>query len=339
MKKLFVTGGAGYIGSHTVVELMEAGYDVVVYDNLSNSSPVALDRVYEITGKRVQFIEGDIRDKQKLNEVFAQNKFDGVVHFAGLKSVSESIGQPIRYFNNNVFGSLQLLESMSNHGVKTIVFSSSASVYGDPGELPLHEKMPTGVPTNPYGMSKLMVENILSDLYVSDDSWCIGRLRYFNPVGAHPSGLIGEDSSGIPDNLMPFITQTALRKREFLSIFGGDYPTLDGSGVRDYIHVVDLAKGHLASLEKCFSGTGIHTVNLGTGEGFSVLQVVEAFEKVNKVPVQYKIVNSRAGDVASCYANTEFAEGFLGWKAELSLEDMCRDSWRWQLSNPNGYVK
>ena len=338
MKKLFVTGGAGYIGSHTVVELMAAGYDVMVYDNLSNSSPIALDRVCEITGKRAQFIEGDIRDKQKLDEVFTQNKFDGVLHFAGLKTVGESIEQPIRYFNNNVFGSLQLLESMNNHGLKTIVFSSSAAVYGEPKALPLHEKMPTGVPTNPYGMSKLMVENILSDLYVSDETWRIARLRYFNPVGAHPSGLIGEDPSGVPNNLMPFITQTALRKREVLSIFGGDYSTPDGSGVRDYIHVVDLAKGHLASLKKCFSSSGMHTVNLGTGQGCSVLQVVKAFEKVNEVSVQYKIVNRRAGDVASCYANAQLAEDYLGWKAELGLEEMCRDSWRWQLSNPNGYA-
>jgi len=337
MKKLLVTGGTGYIGSHTVVELLNADYEVVVYDNLSNSSPISLDRVFQITGKRALLIEGDIRDEQKLDEVFAQHDFDGVIHFAGLKVVSESVEQPLRYYNNNVFGSLQLFESMVKHDVKTIVFSSSATVYGDSVELPFHEKMPTGVPTNPYGMSKLIIENILSDLYVSNDSWRIARLRYFNPVGAHPSGLIGEDPTGIPNNLMPFITQTALGKRKLLHVFGGDYPTSDGSGVRDYIHVVDLAKGHLAALDKCFSSSGIHTVNLGTGEGYSVLQMIQAFEKVNNVSVSYEIIGRRAGDIAACYASTQFAEEYLNWKAQLGLDDMCRDSWHWQLSNPMGY--
>jgi len=337
MKKLLVTGGTGYIGSHTVVELLNADYEVVVYDNLSNSSPISLDRVFQITGKRALLIEGDIRDEQKLDEVFAQHDFDGVIHFAGLKVVSESVEQPLRYYNNNVFGSLQLFESMVKHDVKTIVFSSSATVYGASVELPFHEKMPTGVPTNPYGMSKLIIENILSDLYVSNDSWRIARLRYFNPVGAHPSGLIGEDPTGIPNNLMPFITQTALGKRKLLHVFGGDYPTSDGSGVRDYIHVVDLAKGHLAALDKCFSSSGIHTVNLGTGEGYSVLQMIQAFEKVNNVSVSYEIIGRRAGDIAACYASTQFAEEYLNWKAQLGLDDMCRDSWHWQLSNPMGY--
>jgi len=337
MKKLLVTGGTGYIGSHTVVELLNADYEVVVYDNLSNSSPISLDRVFQITGKRALLIEGDIRDEQKLDEVFAQHDFDGVIHFAGLKVVRESVEQPLRYYNNNVFGSLQLFESMVKHDVKTIVFSSSATVYGDSVELPFHEKMPTGVPTNPYGMSKLIIENILSDLYVSNDSWRIARLRYFNPVGAHPSGLIGEDPTGIPNNLMPFITQTALGKRKLLHVFGGDYPTSDGSGVRDYIHVVDLAKGHLAALDKCFSSSGIHTVNLGTGEGYSVLQMIQAFEKVNNVSVSYEIIGRRAGDIAACYASTQFAEEYLNWKAQLGLDDMCRDSWHWQLSNPMGY--
>jgi len=339
MKKLLVTGGAGYIGSHTLVELLGAGYDVVVYDNLSNSSPISLDRVHQITGKRVLFIEGDIRDKQKLDTIFSQHNFDGVIHFAGLKAIGESIEKPLRYYNNNVFGSLQLFESMAKHDVKTIVFSSSATVYGDPVELPLHEKMPTGVPINPYGMSKLMIENILADLYVSDDSWRIARLRYFNPVGAHPSGLIGEATSGMPNNLMPFITQTALREREVLLVFGGDYSTPDGTGVRDYIHVVDLAKGHLAALDKCFLCTGIHTVNLGTGEGYSVLQMIHAFERVNKVSVAYKIIERRAGDVAECYANTQFAENHLGWKANLGLDEMCHDSWNWQIHNPKGFIK
>jgi len=338
VKKLLVTGGAGYIGSHTVVELLDAGYEVVVYDNLSNSSPISLDRVFQITGKRALFIEGDIRDDQKLDKVFAQHDFDGVIHFAGLKAVGESVEQPLRYYNNNVFGSLRLFESMAKHDVKTIVFSSSATVYGDPVQLPLHEKMPTGTPTNPYGMSKLMIENILSDLYVSDNSWRIARLRYFNPVGAHPSGLIGEEPSGVPNNLMPYITQTALGKREVLSVFGCDYPTSDGSGVRDYIHVVDLAKGHLAALDKCFSSNGVHTVNLGTGEGYTVLQMVQAFEKVNSVTVPYEIVERRAGDVAACFADTHFAEEYLNWKAKLGLDEMCRDSWHWQSKNPMGYV-
>ena len=338
MKKLLVTGGAGYIGSHTVVELLDAGYEVVVYDNLSNSSPISLDRVFQITGKQALLIEGDIRDEQKLDEVFAQHDFDGVIHLAGLKAVGESVEQPLRYYNNNVFGSLQLYEAMVKHDVKTIVFSSSATVYGDPVELPLDEKMPTGTPTNPYGMSKLMIENILSDLYVSDDSWRIARLRYFNPVGAHPSGLIGEDPAGIPNNLMPFITQTALGKREVVSVFGGDYPTPDGSGVRDYIHVVDLAKGHLAALEKCFSSNAVHTVNLGTGEGYSVLQMIQAFEKVNNVSIPFKIIERRAGDVAACFADTHFAEEYLNWKAQLGLNEMCRDSWYWQSQNPDGFT-
>ena len=338
MKKLLVTGGAGYIGSHTVVELLNAGYEVVVYDNLSNSSPISLDRVFQITGKRALLIEGDIRDEQKLDSVFSQHDFDGVIHFAGLKAVGESVEQPLRYYNNNVFGSLQLFESMIKHDVKTIVFSSSATVYGDPVELPLHEKMPTGIPTNPYGMSKLMIENILSGLYVSDDSWRIARLRYFNPVGAHPSGLIGEDPTGIPNNLMPFITQTALGKRKVLSVFGGDYPTTDGSGVRDYIHVVDLAKGHLAALDKCFTSKKMHTVNLGTGQGYSVLQMIQAFERVNNVSVPYEIVERRAGDVASCYAATQHAKEYLGWETEFSLDEMCRDSWNWQIQNPKGFV-
>jgi len=338
MKKLLVTGGAGYIGSHTTVELLNAGYEAVVYDNLSNASPISLDRVFQITGKQALLINGDIRDRQKLDSVFSQHNFDGVIHFAGLKAVGESVEQPLLYYNNNVLGSLQLFESMAKHGVKTIVFSSSATVYGDPVELPLHEKMPTGVPTNPYGMSKLMIENILSDLFVSDNSWRIARLRYFNPVGAHPSGLIGEGPSDVPNNLMPFITQTALGKRKFLSVFGGDYPTPDGTGVRDYIHVVDLAKGHLAALSKCFSNSGLHTVNLGTGKGYSVLQMIQAFENVNNVSVPYEIVGRRAGDVATCYADTQFAELYLNWKAQLGLDEMCRDSWHWQSKNPMGYV-
>ena len=337
MKKILVTGGAGYIGSHTVVELLEADYEVVVYDNLTNSSPVSLERVTHITGKQVTFVEGDIRDKAALNSLFSVHAFDAVIHFAGLKAVGESVEQPLKYYKNNVYGSLQLLEVMTEHNVKTIVFSSSATVYGNPVELPLHEKMPTGIPTNPYGMSKLMIENILGDLYRADNSWRIARLRYFNPVGAHSSGLIGEDPMGIPNNLMPFITQTALGKLDELSIFGDDYPTVDGSGVRDYIHVVDLAKGHLAALRKLKESKSIITVNLGTGEGYSVLQLIAAFETVNKVKVPYKIVQRREGDVASCYADTSYAKELLNWEVNLGLNDMCRDSWNWQSNNPNGY--
>ena len=337
MNKILVTGGAGYIGSHTVVELVEAGYEVVVYDNLTNSSPISLERVTQITGKRVTFIEGDIRDKAALNSLFSVHAFDAVIHFAGLKAVGESVEQPLKYYNNNVYGSLKLFEVMVEHYVKTIVFSSSATVYGNPVELPLHEKMPTGIPTNPYGMSKLMIENILGGIYRADNSWRIARLRYFNPVGAHSSGLIGEDPTGIPNNLMPYITQAALGKLNELSVFGGDYPTVDGSGVRDYVHVVDLAKGHLAALCKLKEYKDMITVNLGTGEGYSVLQMIETFETVNNVKVPYKIVQRREGDVASCYADTSYAKELINWEANLGLNDMCRDSWNWQSNNPNGY--
>jgi len=337
MNKILVTGGAGYIGSHTVVELLEADYEVVVYDNLTNSSPVSLERVAQITGKKVTFIQGDIRDETALNSLFSAHTFDAVIHFAGLKAVGESVKQPLKYYNNNVYGSLQLFEVMAEYHVKTIVFSSSATVYGDPVELPLHEKMPTGIPTNPYGMSKLMIENILGDLYTADNSWRIARLRYFNPLGAHASGLIGEDPTGIPNNLMPYITQTALGKLNELSVFGGDYLTADGSGVRDYIHVVDLAKGHLAALRKLKESTSMMTVNLGTGEGYSVIQMIKAFETINNVKVPYKIVKRREGDVASCYADTSHAKELLNWEAKLGLNDMCYDSWNWQSKNPNGF--
>lgn len=337
MNKILVTGGSGYIGSHTVVELLEAGYEAVVYDNLTNSSPASLERVTQITGKRVTFIEGDIRDKDALNSLFSAHAFDAVIHFAGLKAVGESVDQPLKYYNNNVYGSLQLFEVMAERNVKTLVFSSSATVYGDALELPLHEKMPTGVPTHPYGMSKLIIENILGDLYRADNSWRIARLRYFNPVGAHSSGLIGEDPTGIPNNLMPYITQTALGKLDELSVFGGDYPTVDGSGVRDYIHVVDLAKGHLAALRKLKTYTDLMTVNLGTGEGYSVLQMIAAFETVNNLKVPHKIVERRKGDVAACYADITYAKELLNWKACLGLNDMCRDSWNWQSNNPKGF--
>ena len=337
MSKLLVTGGAGYVGSHTLVELLNSGYEVVVLDNLSNASPIALERVERITGMAVTFVKGDIRDLELLNKLFAEHMFDGVIHFAGLKAVGESVEQPLVYYNNNVFGSLQLFKAMADANVKTIVFSSSATVYGDPVELPLNERMPTGKPTNPYGMSKLMIENILEGLYQADIDWRIARLRYFNPVGAHESGLIGEDPSGTPNNLMPFITQVAIGKRDKLSVFGNDYSTPDGSGVRDYIHVVDLARGHVSALKKINEHSGMITVNLGTGQGYSVLEMIEAFGRVNKVNIPYEITARRLGDVASCYADTSFAKECIGWQSKFNLDDMCRDAWRWQLQNPQGF--
>ena len=337
MSKILVTGGVGYIGSHTLVELLNVGHEVVVLDNLCNSSPIALERVELISERAVTFIEGDIRDFEILNKLFAEHSFDAVIHFAGLKAVGESVERPLAYYNNNVFGSLQLFNVMADAKVKTIVFSSSATVYGDPVELPLNESMPTGKPANPYGMSKLMIENILEGLYQADSDWRIARLRYFNPVGAHESGLIGEDPSGIPNNLMPFISQVAIGKRDKLFVYGGDYATPDGSGIRDYIHVVDLAKGHVSALEKLNEKPGVVTVNLGTGQGYSVLQMIEAFERVNKVNVPFEITNRRPGDVASCYADTSFAQECIGWQSKFNLDDMCRDAWRWQKQNPNGY--
>ena len=335
--KILVTGGAGYIGTHTIVELIENGYEPIVFDNFVNSSEKSLQRVEQITGKKISYVNGDIRDYDSLESVFSSHEFQGVIHFAGLKAVGESVEKPILYYENNVYGSLQLLKAMTAYNVKTIVFSSSATVYGDPVSLPLDESMPTGKPTNPYGMSKLMIENILTDVYQNDKSWRIVNLRYFNPVGAHVSGLIGEDSTGIPNNLMPFITQTATGKREKLSVFGGDYDTHDGTGVRDYIHVVDLAKGHIKALQKTEKDSGLWTVNLGTGTGYSVLDIIKAFEKVSSRKIPYEIVRRRPGDVASCYAEPKFAKQTLGWEAKLGLNDMCSDSWRWQSHNPNGY--
>lgn len=331
MSKLLVTGGAGYIGAHTVVELLNAGHEVVVLDNLCNSSQISLGSVEKITGKSLVFVRGDVRDIKLLNKLFSDYDFDGVMHFAGLKAVGESVDQPLAYYDNNVYGSLQLFQAMSNSDVKLIVFSSSATVYGEPIQLPINEKMPAGIPTNPYGMSKLMVENILNDLYRADSTWRIARLRYFNPVGAHESGLIGENLSGAPNNLMPFISQVAAGERNKLLVYGNDYNTVDGSGVRDYIHVVDLAKGHLAAFDKLKQATEMITVNLGTGKGYSVLQMVEAFERINKVKVPYEFTSRRAGDVASCYADTSYAKEFLGWCAKLNLDDMCKDMWRWQM--------
>ena len=334
---ILVTGGAGYIGSHTLVELASAGFDFVVLDNLCNSSSVSLQRVQFITGKSVEFVQGDIRDADFLQLVFACYPINAVIHFAGLKAVGESVAQPLRYYDNNVQGSKVLLQAMADAAVFNIVFSSSATVYGDPAEMPISEQCPVGRPTNPYGRSKLMVEDILRDLVLSDPRWRVALLRYFNPVGAHESGSIGEDPNGIPNNLLPFITQVAVGKLPQLSVFGGDYPTHDGTGVRDYIHVVDLAQGHVVALRYLQQHTGVHTWNLGTGQGYSVLDMVKAFEAVSGVQVPYKLVDRRAGDIALCYSNPRKALAELGWQAQLGLERMMADSWRWQKNNPDGY--
>lgn len=333
---ILVTGGAGYIGTHTVVELLNAGSEVIVLDNLSNSSIEALNRVERITGKSVTFYQGDILNKALLQKVFSDHSIDAVIHFAGLKAVGESVAKPLKYYENNVTGTLILCQVMAEFKVKNLVFSSSATVYGDPASLPITEDFPTGA-TNPYGQSKLMVEHILADLHHSDPSWNIARLRYFNPVGAHASGLIGEDPNDIPNNLMPFIAQVAVGKREALSVFGNDYPTHDGTGVRDYIHVVDLAIGHLNALEKLATQPGLVTYNLGTGQGYSVLDMVKAFEKACGKSIAYQIAPRRPGDIAACYANPEHAKTDLGWQATHSLEDMANSSWHWQSTNPNGY--
>ncbi|WP_289027903.1 UDP-glucose 4-epimerase GalE [uncultured Paraglaciecola sp.] len=337
MQTILVTGGAGYIGSHTVLQLLEAGNQVIVLDNLCNSSEESLKRVEELTGKNTIFVQGDIRDHTILELLFSKHKINAVIHFAGLKAVGESVEKPLNYYNNNVYGTLTLCEAMKKFGVKNLVFSSSATVYGDPVELPLREDMPTGQPTNPYGMSKLMVELVLKDLYKSDPEWNIALLRYFNPAGAHPSGRIGEDPNGIPNNLMPYITQVATGKREQLSIYGNDYDTPDGTGVRDYIHVEDLATGHLKALEKLQGDVGIVTYNLGTGQGYSVLDMVKEFEKQSGQKIPYQFVARRSGDVASCYADPKTAFDALGWEAKRGLADMCRDSWKWQADNPEGY--
>ena len=339
-KTLLVTGGAGYIGSHTLVELANANYDFIVYDNLSNSSQESLKRVEKIIGKSITFINGDIRDSEKLKEVFSNYDINSVIHFAGLKAVGQSVEQPLEYYDNNVVGTLRLLEVMKEFACKKIVFSSSATVYGDPATTPILESFPVGGTTNPYGTSKYMIERILEDLYVSDNSFKIAILRYFNPVGAHESGTIGEDPNGVPNNLMPFIAQTAVRKREYLSVFGSDYDTHDGTGVRDYIHVVDLARAHVKAIEYINSdkfNIKNSTFNIGTGFGCSVLDVVKAFEKASGKKVPYKLVDRRAGDIAKCYANPSFAKEVLGWEAKRTLEEMCIDSWRWQSNNPNGY--
>ena len=337
MSSVLVTGGAGYIGSHTVLLLLEAGYSVVVLDNLSNSSRESLNRVERLTGKSLTFIEGDIRDSDCLKQLFSENDIASVIHFAGLKAVGESVAQPLRYYDCNVTGTLRLLEAMDNAGVRTLVFSSSATVYGDPASVPIREDFPLSA-TNPYGATKLHIEDMLRDLYQSDDSWRLALLRYFNPAGAHESGEIGEDPNGIPNNLMPFIAQVAVGKREKLNVFGGDYPTKDGTGVRDYIHVMDLAEGHLAAMEALEAKGGLVTTNLGTGRGYSVLEMVNAFSAASGREVAYSIVERRPGDVASCYADPAFAEKVLGWKAKRGIEAMCADHWRWQHQNPDGYA-
>ncbi len=328
--KILVTGGAGYIGSHTAVELLNSGHEVIVADNLSNSSEKALDRVKEITGKDLTFYNVDLRDKDALQDLFDKEDIDAVIHFAGLKAVGESVSKPIEYYQNNIGGTLNLVEAMRDHGVKNIIFSSSATVYGDPAEIPITENCPKGVCTNPYGWSKWMLEQVLTDLHTADPEWNVVLLRYFNPIGAHESGLIGEDPKGIPNNLLPYVAQVAVGKLKEVGVFGDDYPTPDGTGVRDYIHVVDLARGHVDALKKIEDRAGVFTCNLGTGKGSSVLDVIHAFEKAAGKKIPYQIKPRRAGDIAECYADCALAEKELGWKAQHDLDDMCASSWKWQ---------
>ena len=332
-----VTGGVGFIGSHTVVELQNAGYDVVVLDNLCNANPKVLDRIEAITGRKVPFYKADIRDREALNEIFEKESIDSVIHFAGLKAVGESVQKPLEYYDNNIAGTLVLVDVMRQHGCKNIIFSSSATVYGDPAFVPITEECPKGVCTNPYGWTKSMLEQILSDIQKADNEWNVVLLRYFNPIGAHKSGTIGENPNGIPNNLMPYITQVAVGKREELGVFGDDYDTPDGTGVRDYIHVVDLALGHVKALKKIEEKAGLKIYNLGTGCGYSVLDVVHNFEKASGVKIPYSIKPRRAGDIATCYADAAKAKEELGWEAQYGILEMCEDSWRWQKNNPNGY--
>lgn len=334
--KILVTGGAGYIGSHTCVELLENDHDIVVVDNLIKSSRVSLDRVEKITGKEIPFHKVDILNKKSLHKVFSKYNFDAVIHFAALKAVGESVEKPLLYYHNNVSGSLILYEVMQEHNVKNIVFSSSATVYGDPDSVPIKEDFPVTT-TNPYGSTKLMMETILQDLQNADQDWNVALLRYFNPIGAHPSGLIGEDPNGIPNNLLPYISQVAVGKLDKLQVFGDDYPTPDGTGVRDYIHVVDLARGHLAALDKLKENPGTVIYNLGTGNGYSVLDMIKAFEKASGRDVPYEIVNRRPGDIAECWADPSKAKKELGWEAEYGIDEMCQHAWNWQSKNPNGY--
>ena len=335
--RILVTGGAGFIGSHTCVELLNAGYEVTVIDNLYNSSRKAVDRVKEITGKTLDFVEGDILDKDCLDRIFETQKIDAVIHFAGLKAVGESVRMPVEYYSNNITGTLTLVKSMREHDCKNIIFSSSATVYGDPAFVPITEECPKGVCTNPYGWTKWMLEQILTDVHTSDPEWNVILLRYFNPIGAHPSGMIGEDPKGIPNNLVPYIAQVAIGKLEKLNVFGDDYDTPDGTGVRDYIHVVDLARGHVNAVAKLADREGVSVYNLGTGHGYSVLQVVEAFGKACGHQVPYVIRPRREGDIATCYCDPGKAAKELNWTARFGIEEMCRDSWNWQSKNPNGY--
>ena len=337
MKRILVTGGAGFIGSHTIIELQQAGYEVVVVDNLDNSSETSLRRVQDITHKPVAFYKVDIRDRQGLCQVLEQHPCDACIHFAGLKAVGESVEKPWEYYENNISGTLTLLDVLRKHNCKNIIFSSSATVYGDPKEIPITENCPKGQCTNPYGWTKSMLEQVMMDIQKADPEWNVVLLRYFNPIGAHPSGTMGEDPNGIPNNLMPYITQVAIGKRAELGVFGNDYDTPDGTGVRDYIHVVDLARGHVCALKAIDRKCGLAIYNLGTGHGYSVLDVVNAFQKTNGVKVPYSIKPRRAGDIATCYSDPSKAERELGWKAEYGIEEMCRDSWRWQCQNPNGY--
>lgn len=335
--KILVTGGAGYIGSHTCVELLNAGYDVVIVDNLDNSNSKAVDRIEQITGREVTFYEKDIRDKEAMHEIFALEKPKCVIHFAGLKAVGESVQKPLEYYENNINGTLVMLDAMRKNGCKNIIFSSSATVYGDPAFIPITEECPKGSPTNPYGWTKSMLEQILTDLHTSDPEWNVILLRYFNPIGAHKSGLIGEDPKGIPNNLLPYVAQVAIGKLKCLGVFGNDYDTPDGTGVRDYIHVVDLAIGHVKAIDKIKEDPGVKIYNLGTGKGYSVLDIVKAYSKACGHDIPYEIKPRRAGDIATCYADASLAKKELGWEAEYGIDEMCADSWRWQSMNPNGY--
>ena len=337
VKRILVTGGAGFIGSHTLIELHKAGYEFVVVDNFVNSNPEALHRVGELIGAEVPFVKADIRDREALNKVFEQYSFDSCIHFAGLKAVGESVAKPLEYYENNMSGTFTLLDVMRQHGCKNIIFSSSATVYGDPAIIPITEECPKGHCTNPYGQTKSMLEQVLMDVQKADPEWNVVLLRYFNPIGAHQSGRIGENPNGIPNNLMPYITQTAIGRRKELGVFGNDYDTHDGTGVRDYIHVVDLATAHVAALKAIEKKAGLAIYNIGTGHGYSVLDVVNAFEKANGVKVPYSIKPRRPGDIATCYCDPTKAEKELGWKAKYGIEDMCRDSWNWQSQNPEGY--